>query len=191
MATQKSNRIGGGRIAPKQIGIIKMAQAQLGLDDVTYRQLLADEFNKTSSTQLTAMEANRLIDILQKKGFALKPKKQGWNSAAPRPGKKRTTKKGKNVVMLASREERAKIAVLVALISWRSENGAELFLAKRLGIKNGKVVTSSDALHAIEGLKKMFENGMKAKYGKEWWLMQFDDPRVMEYIDRHCPKEYK
>lgn len=188
MATPRQNN----RIATRQIGIIKMAQHQLGMDDTTYRDLLRNEFNgKTSCKELTATQANRLIDIFQEKGFILKPKKKGWNSAAPHPGERRTTKKGRNVVSMASRAELSKVAVVGSLINWKKENGQELFLEKRVGLKGGKVRTSQDAYKAIEALKKAFENGMKKFYGPDWWAMTFEDERIMDYIERHKPEEFK
>ena len=180
------------RIAQKQISIIKMAQQQLGMDDVSYRKLLADEFNGAEScTDLTAEQANRLIDIMQQKGFILKPRKNGWRSAAPRSGEKRTTKSGRNVVALASAAEKSKVAAVAALIRWKYEDGLERFLEKRVKIKGGMVRTSRDAYLAIEALKKAFENGMKSMYGEEWWLMTFEDEKIMNYISRHCPEEYR
>jgi len=180
------------RIAQKQIGIIKMAQHQLGMDDESYRQLLAAEFaGAKSCTDLTAEQANRLIDIFQAKGFILKPRKQGWRNAAPHPGEKRTTKSGRNVVALASAAEKSKLNAVAALIKWRNEDGLERFLEKRIRIKGGKVRTSRDAYLAIEALKKMFENGMKGIYGAEWWTKEYPDARIMDYIARHCPEEYR
>jgi len=40
----------------------------------------------------------------------------------------------------------------------------------------------------IEGLKKMFENGMKKRYGPDWWGMEWADRKVSEYISYHRPK---
>lgn len=168
-------------IHAKQIRIIKMAQRDLGMDDAGYRGLLADLFGVESCTKLNYEQANRLIGELQTKGFRL--------AAKPRPATPRP--KGKNVVNLARREELAKIEQVAALIPWRAANGKELFFEKRLGLKGGKVRTSGEAYRAIEGLKKMFENGMAKLYGKDWWAKSFDRPEVMEYIRRHRPEEYR
>ncbi|MCF6265249.1 MAG: regulatory protein GemA [Desulfuromusa sp.] len=179
------------RIVPKQIQIIKIAQRQLNMDDESYRQILFDEFSAASCTQLTIDQGNQLIDIMKDKGFVPKFKKNGWRSVAAHPGEKRTTKSGRNVISLASPKERAKLAAVAALIHWRVENGLELFLEKRVGIKSGKVRTAGEAYKAIEALKKMFENGMKKLHGPEWWIMQFDDERKMDYIKIHKPEEYR
>lgn len=180
-----------GPSIPKQRGIIGMARHQLGMDDDIYYGILVDEFGVKSSTALSFDQANKMIDIMIEKGFVLKPKKKGWRSTAPAPGQKRKTSGGKKVTALASPAERSKIAAVAALIEWRVDNGLELFLEKRVKIKNGKVRTAAEAWLAIEALKKMFENGMKAKHGPEWWLMQFEDERVMGYIEIHKPEEYQ
>ena len=168
-------------IDAKQIRIIKMAQRDLGLDDTAYRGLLGDLFGVESCRDLTLEQGNRLIDEFQRKGWRL--------VAAPRPVK--TRPKGKNVINLASREELAKIEAIADLIPWRAQNGKELFFIKRLGLTAGRVRTSGEAWKAIEALKKMFENGMAKTHGKAWWTMQHKDARVMEYIRRHRPEEYR
>jgi hypothetical protein len=168
-------------IDAKQIRIIKMAQRDLGMDDAGYRGLLSDLFGVESCTCLSYEQANRLIGELQTKGFRL--------VAKARPVKSRP--KGKNVINLASREELAKIEALADLIPWRAKDGKELFFIKRLGIQGGRVRTAGEAYRAIEGLKKMFENGMARQYGPGWWGQSFGNPAVMEYIRRHRPEEYR
>lgn len=181
-----------GAITPKQIRIIKMAQRELDMDDASYRQLLFDEFCAAKScTALSAAQADRLIDILQQKGFAFKPTQKGWRTGAPGPGQKRKTSSGKKVTAMVSPAERSKIAAVAALIDWHVKDGLALFLKKRVKIKDGKVRTAADAYLAIEALKKMFENGMKKQQGPEWWIMQFEDELVMGYIERHKPEEYQ
>jgi hypothetical protein len=177
-------------ITNKQIRIIQLAKKELGMDDASYRDLLIGEFGVKSSTRLDLHQANRLIDILQKKGFLLKPVNPDWRSVGVKPPR-RTTKHGGKTVALASPAEREKIQILAELIDWRVENGLELFLASRAKVKDGKVRTSQDAYLAIEALKKLFENGMKKQYGPDWWLMEFADERIMGYIKRHKPEEYR
>jgi len=182
-------------INKKQISIIKMAQNQLCIDDAAYRALLANECNGASScTQISYLQANRLIDIFQEMGFKFIPKKQGWQSVGSRRGSapsKRPKNAGANVVRIASQSELAKLEAVAALISWRAENGLQLFLAKRLQIKDGRVRTAQEAYLAIEALKKMFENGIAKQHGPDWWSMPFEDARVMEYIRIHKPEKYK
>lgn len=184
--TQTNNRI-----SPKQKSIIKMAQHQVGMSEAKYRETLYDNFGVTSCTELTNEQANQMIDIMQAEGFVLTPRKKGWRNAAPHPGEKRTTKSGRNVVAMASAAEKSKLAAVAALIKWRNEDGLERFLEKRVKIKGGKVRTSRDAYLAIEALKKLFENGMMKIYGAEWWTNEYPDARIMDYIARHCPEEYR
>ena len=182
------------KIAAKQIRIIKMAQRDLGIDDEAYRQMLQERFKKRSCTYLTLDEANLLIDELQRMGFALQPKKQGWSEvrggSKARAGKA-SRPRGATVVNLARPEELAKLDAVAALVPWQYEDGLQRFLARRLRLKDGKVRTSSEVFRAIEATKKLFENSMKQQFGPEWWCKNFDDPAVMEYIRRHCPEEYR
>jgi len=187
------------QIRPKQIQIIKMAQHQLGLDDATYRDILHTGYGVTSCKMLTADQADALIDRLQARGFAFKPNKK-WGSARKRwtqgswgGGKARpagTPRKTGKVVALATAAEIEKINAVASLISWRYENGLALFLDKRMGIKGGKVRTADEAYRAIEGIKKMFENAMKANNGPEWWTLRFA-PEVEDYINEHAPAEFR
>lgn len=192
---RRSSRQQNNAIAPKQIQLIKIAQSQLGMDDVTYRALLQERYGVNSCTGLTLDQANELIDDLQQKGFALKPKKKGWREvrAVSRwAGRAAGTPRAKgNLIALASADELAKVDAVTALIAWRVENGLQLFLEKRMGIKGGRVRTAGEAYKAIEGLKKMFENGQKSYYGENWWSLRFDDEAVEEYINRHAPAEFR
>ena len=191
-------------ITAKQIRIIKMAVRALGIEDGDYRELLSQWYGRRSCTQLTREQANELIDHLQKSGFVLKPKKAGWHevrggadtAAGKPPGRLHgppgaSRRRGKNIVNLVSAEELAKLEAVAALIAWRYEDGLQRFLATRLGMKDGRVRTAGEAYRAIEGVKKLFENGMKQQHGPDWWLRRFDDAAVMAYIARHCPEEYR
>ncbi|PLY02750.1 MAG: hypothetical protein C0622_05220 [Desulfuromonas sp.] len=70
MATRKANR--SNDIYGRQIKIIKMAQSQLGISDADYREILTQNFGKSSSTALSVSERDELIKILKEKGFELK-----------------------------------------------------------------------------------------------------------------------
>lgn len=186
-------------IRPKQVQIIKMAQRSLGLDDVTYRAMLRQGYGVDSCTKLNAVQADTLIDCLQAQGFKFEPKKPRqtwkqrshgtWGGGKPRPVG--TPRQGKDkVVTLASAAEIEKINAIASLIFWRYENGLQLFLEKRMGIKGGKVRTADEAYRAIEGLKKMFEHAMEANNGPEWWTLPFDEP-VEVYIQEHAPAEFR
>lgn len=177
-------------INKKQITIIKMACNLLDIADSDYRAMLKGRFNVTSCTKLSYNQAGEFIRELEGKGFTLKPKQN--TKPLPSETKRRPPiPRTGNVVALATRVERDKIAVLASLIEWREDNGLSLFLLKRMGIKGGVVRTSDDAYKAIEGLKKMFENGMKKKHGAAWWQMSFESKAVMEYIRLHSPDEWR
>lgn len=169
------------KIRPVQIQLIHIAKADLGLSDDLYRDMLHGMFQVDSSKDLSAGQADQLIDEFKAKGFQVKPRH-------PRPARR---PKGKNVVNLASQAEIDKLSAVAGLIQWRAENGLALFLEKRVGIKGGRVRTAGEAYRAIEALKKMFENSMAKAYGAEWWTILFDDPGIERYIDEHAPAQYR
>lgn len=184
------------QIRTKQIKIIKMAMRQMGMDDATYRAMLTDSFGVDSCTRLTADQANALIDRLQGRGFKFEPKlpnrpwkRRTWGGAKSRPAGTPRKRPG-NVVALASAAEIEKINAIASLIAWRYENGLALFLAKRMGIKGGRVRTADEAYRAIEGLKKMFIHAMEANNGPQWWQLHYDLP-VEKFIAEHAPAEFR
>ena len=176
--------------------IIKMAQRKLGVDDATYRAMLRDGYGVDSCTKLSADQADILIDRLQAQGFNFEPRKANrqWRKHTHGGGLRRpvgTPRKGLDkVVTMATAAEIEKINAIASLIFWRFEDGLQRFLEKRMGIKGGKVRTADEAYRAIEGLKKMFENTMKANNGPEWWTLPFDEP-VEIYIREHAPAEFR
>lgn len=176
----------------KQKTVIKMAVAQLGIGDDVYRSMLEERFKVRSCTKLTFNQATEFISELEKKGFSIIPgkgkkKPEKVTKPASRPPISRSNGK---IVGLATRGELEKVDQVAALIQWREENGLQLFLEKRMGIKGGKIRTSQEAYLAIEGLKKMFENGMKKAHGASWWTLTFANPAVNEYIRLHKPAEW-
>lgn len=198
-------RNGAAPITPEQIKAIKMGQRALGIDDESYRATLWERYRADSCRDLNREQASDLIEDYVRKGFVLiqpeyKVKRQKQQPrlrlAIRKPvhgvNPRRPVSRDHDTVICLSRpEEIDKINAIAALIDWREENGLALFLERRMRIKNGKVRTAKDAYLAIEGLKKMFENGMKKAHGESWWIMQFEDSRVMSYVKEHCPKEWK
>ena len=178
----------GISINKKQITVIKLACTALQIDDATYRDMLQDRYGVTSCTKLSYDQAGEFIRELESKGFVLKT---GARRAVPLHARPRIPRSSGNVIALASQDERDKINAVAELVQWREVNGLVLFLEKRMGIKDGSVRTSAEACLAIEGLKKMFENQMKAKFGKAWWGLTFISPDVREYIKQHCPEEWR
>jgi hypothetical protein len=190
-------------VSPGQIKVIKMAQRFFDLSDDIYRDILESRYGVRSSKDLTFAQAKDLIQDNEAKGFVIKPtlaskakKQQLPRPASRKPGHGLNTTRpvardNDKVVCLVKPEEIDKINQVAALIPWRLENGLALFLEKRMGLKGGKVRTSAEAYLAIEGLKKMFENGMKKANGADWWIMPYTNPAIMEYIAIHKPAEFR
>lgn len=174
-------------ITPGQRSTIMLICNQYDISKVERAAMLQDRFKKSSTADLTATEAGSFIKEFEEKGFVIIQKQ---NTAPRRPRPEIPRNKGK-VVALANQNERDKINAVSELIQWREVNGLALFLEKRMGIKEGTVRTSEEAYLAIEGLKKMFENGMKKQHGPAWWRMAFTDPRIVEYIRQHCPDQWR
>jgi Protein of unknown function (DUF1018) len=185
-------------ITPAQVTAIKMGVNFLGISDEVYRDTLWVRYGATSCKDLNQEQASDLIEDYVSRGFVLiqpewkgKGKKRNQNFVPPKrkpaPERKPIPRDG-NVIALATAGEIEKINAVAALIAWRETNGLELFLLKRMRLKNGKVRTSEDAYLAIEGLKKMFENGMKKAHGENWWNMDFGRRDIHEYIFMHRPR---
>jgi len=192
------------RITPAQITAIKMGQRALGIDDETYRATLWERYRADSCTDLNHEQATDLIEDYISRGFVLiqpEAKASKWKNRKqqhPRPASAKATagrpaipRDSSKVVGMVRPEEIDKINKVARLVTWRAENGLALFLEKRMGIKDGKVKTSQEAYLAIEGLKKLFENEMKARHGEAWWTMKFGNPEIMTYIREHCPREWR
>lgn len=179
-------------ISAKQKTVIILICTQFGISKTERGEMLQERYGKSSTSDLTSDQAGHFIAEFEKKGFKLLPKKGTAKVLPPRGTVRRPiARTGGNVIALVSQDERDKISAVAGLIEWRVANGLQLFLEKRMQIREGKVRTSGDAYTAIEGLKKMFENGMKAKHGKDWWRMDFASEAVQEYIELHCPEEWR
>lgn len=171
----------------KQRQLIGIACGQLGIDRDTKADMLAVRYKKTSTTEISKAQADDFLAELRTRGFAIKSSVTGKARHI-----RRTSgggRKAKNVVSLASTAQIEKINAVSGLIEWKYANGLQLWMKKRIGVE--KVRTASDAWKVIEGLKKMFENGMKAKYGPDWWGMDWMDDGVRTYVSEHCPDKYR
>jgi len=177
----------------KQISVIKMAVKALGISDDDYRDGLELRFKVRSCTRLTFNQATVYIKELEDKGFSIVPGKGKVKPVKTAPAKSATrnsiSRTDGKIVGLATRGELEKVDSLALLIQWRVADGLALFLEKRMGVKGGRIRTSKEAYLAIEGLKKMFENGMKKAHGADWWLGSYSE-QVNEYIRIHRPEEF-
>jgi len=78
---------------------IHIAKAQLGMDDETYRALLARVAGVTSAKQLTPRQVGAVLAECQRLGWKPQSKRQG--RARPRPAPSRTATMGKIEALLA------------------------------------------------------------------------------------------
>ncbi len=131
-------------IDAKQIQLIHIAKAQLGLSDEEYRELLMARYAgcfEGSSKELTYAEAEDLIEHLKSLGFEIKRK--------PRPRRP----KGIPEVFTEAHPMAGKIERLREGVAWRFEDGYERWLRKFL--KKDRIATTAEAAKVIEALKAM------------------------------------
>lgn len=171
----------------KQRQLIAIGCGKLGIDEDMRHEMLYVRFGVDSSTRLTRLQAAEFLRELGQRGFRIRRR-----VAAPRPRTARTgaeRKPGADVVRLASKEEIDKIQAVAGLIRWKYADGLDRWMAKRMGVQ--KVRTAHEAWLVIEGLKKMFENGMRRQYGPRWWVPVYEDPGIEAYKTEHCPVRYR
>lgn len=145
------------KIDPKQIQIIHIAQAQLGLSDENYRAIIAgrSDGKKSSSGDLTYDEASAVIDYMVRMGFRIKAKYVAREKAAKR-AQHRKGKVAGNLLVLASHEQLNMVNSLAGKIQWRLEDGFQRWMKKY--IKIDRIKTEDEASAVIEGLKGMLAN---------------------------------
>ena len=136
-------------ITPAQIRAVHAALTRRGIDDDTYRAMLAGHFEAASCKELTAAQANELLNLLNK-GRRRSPDKpprrrQPIKNPAPTP-----PVDGK-IIHLPSRAQLALIEQLCEEIEWRLSYKA--WLKKSQGLT--AVRTTTEASGVIQGLKKM------------------------------------
>jgi hypothetical protein len=179
MTINKKNKPSSG----KQRQLLAIARQQLDMDRDDYKALMTERYGVDSSTKLTFEQAGELIDYFITKGFVITGTKRRYMK------RRSTGKKGSKLVALVSPAELEKIDAVAGLIRWRCEDGMTLWMKKFLKID--KVKTGGDAFRVIEGLKKMFENGMVKAYGVDWWLNEYEDTEINAYIVTHLPARYE
>lgn len=144
-------------IDPKQIQLIHIAQAQLGLSDEKYRAIIAGRTNgkKESSRDLSYAEATAVIDYMIRQGFRITSKYVSREQAAKR-AQRRKGKVAGNLVILASFDQLKMINALAAKIQWRFSDGFQRWMKKYMKID--RIKTEDEASAVIEGLKGMLIN---------------------------------
>ncbi len=133
-------------INKKQIQLIHIAKQQLNIDDDLYRDILQNNFNVSSSKELTNIQAEQLLRFFRSKGFRIV--KPAHNKA----------KLGNKTIKIASPAQFKLIEVLKSNIVWKISY--EAWLNNWMKIK--RVITSRDAAKVIEGLKGML--GINTKH---------------------------
>lgn len=69
---------------PKLIQLIHIAKGQLGLDDDTYRAALLGAAGKTSCSQMSLPELNKVLEHFKKAGFKTKAKRRLSPKSSPK-----------------------------------------------------------------------------------------------------------
>lgn len=129
-----------GKITPKQIQLIHVGVSALGWDDEQYRDVIQSRYGVSSSKDMSYDEAQNFLNLLKKSGFKLKSGQKQKRTPA-------------GVVKMASPKQRALIDVLKSNVRWRSRDGFQLWLERRMKLK--RITTAAEAHRVIEGLKGM------------------------------------
>ncbi|MDE2640187.1 MAG: regulatory protein GemA [Chloroflexota bacterium] len=145
-------------ITRRQIGLIKIRQKRLGMDDETYRAMLRERYGGLESCKdLSAAQAHDLIDYLfggAKPRGRRRIARPAETPAAARPG-------SGNVVKLPSPLQTKLIGVLVNEVAWESADGYRRWLKRSLGLD--AVRSAGDASRVIDGLKGLKRHGHAAR----------------------------
>lgn len=168
----------------KQRQLIAMACGHFGIGKTDKKVMLLQRYNVSSTTELTFVQAEEVIDDFVKKGFVIKSDKRPY-TRRQLPVRSAHEKQPGKMVALASQAELSKVDALAGLIKWRVEDGMAKWMGKRFKIK--AVRTTREAFVVIEGLKGMFENQMEKKHGADWWMEPHEDLGVCFYIAEHFP----
>lgn len=132
-------------ITNTQKKLIHIGIAKLGIDDGTYRQMLA-RYGVDSCKKLQYPQASALIDDLVKKGFKIKRRR-------PAPRRMRGRWGASNVVFLPTRQQLGIIEHLRHDVRWRVHDGYQRWAEKFLG--RTYIKTEREAQKVIEALKAM------------------------------------
>ena len=143
-----------------------------------YQDLLREHYGVESSKDLEIPQLANLLDYLNQRI----PSPNHIGSTRKRAVARKRGSHG-GVVSMVTAGERKKISVLKGLVAWEEADGFNRWLWRRFRIES--IRTAEDALKAIEGLKGLFESQMRARYGKQWHTLTFEDRGIRGYIERH------
>ena len=139
-------------ITTGQIRAIHTACSRQGIDDETYRALLSAEFGALSCKDLDRGQASLLLDRLNGRRKRHPVRILTRPRPKDRPAPPEPLPPG--IARMASPAQRRLIEELRSEIEWREgPAGYEIWLRRNLGID--RVLTTTDAARAIEGLKAM------------------------------------
>lgn len=124
----------------KLIQLIHIAKKQLNLDDDTYRQLLLNTTKKTSTTDMTVWELEKILHNMKLKGFKVKSSKKTGKITATEP----VHKKIRSLWLeLADAGE----------VKNRSEKAINSYVKRIIGVEVMDWLTNKQAMVVIESLK--------------------------------------
>ena len=112
----------------RDIKVIKMAQAHLGLTEDEYRDVLQVLTGKRSSTELSAAEREAVIKHFQAKGFVLKTSSNQSKNKAKRPTAQPTRQ-----------SQLSKVRAMLIDLGNLPDSYAEAIVRKQLGGKDSAV----------------------------------------------------
>ncbi len=140
-----------GDISKVQKSLIHIGVQELGIDDDTYRLMLAG-YGVNTCKDLQYSQASAFIDDLVRKGFKIKKRKHGETA-------KRGRISNSKVVYLPTRQQLSMIEHLRQDIIWRFSDGYQRWAKKFLG--RTFIKSEREAQKVIEALK-----GMKRRQGE-------------------------
>jgi len=143
-------------IDKKQIILIHLAKAQLGITEDAYRFMLWDRYKAQTSKDLSYSQADDFITYFKRLGFRVKVKKPACSLCRPRPPREHIPD---NVMYLVSPQQLNMIESLRQDIKWRTWDGYSRWLDKYFGLKVIKLSVEASAV--IEGLKGVWRSQNK------------------------------
>jgi hypothetical protein len=127
------------RLTPRQLGLLHVAKARLGLDEQAYRDLLEDEAGVRSARDLDPAGFRAVLRRLQRLGFRPRPRPE----EAQRPG-------------LASPAQLDYIRGLWRRYTGRADGrGLDVWLRKQCGVSAPERLDRAGAHKALVALKAM------------------------------------